>query len=140
MALVTGMCGVERNVLPFGRVKGYRAKLAGLLGPGGGRNLALARLARWNPGLVCWGLSATLGNLDEAAHSLGVSGLAMLRRVHLPMLRGHGDQGLESGCRLQGRHYRRHLDGFGSGPEDHHHLLVHAVPPLSPAPARARGG
>ncbi|MBU0594128.1 MAG: iron ABC transporter permease [Gammaproteobacteria bacterium] len=27
-------------------------------------------------------------NLDEAAHSLGVSGLAMLRRVHLPMLRG----------------------------------------------------
>jgi UDP-N-acetylglucosamine acyltransferase len=30
MALVTGMSGVERNVLPFGRVKGYRAKLAGL--------------------------------------------------------------------------------------------------------------
>jgi UDP-N-acetylglucosamine acyltransferase len=30
MALVTGMAGVERNVLPFGRVKGYRAKLAGL--------------------------------------------------------------------------------------------------------------
>ncbi|MDP1704983.1 MAG: iron ABC transporter permease [Sulfurimicrobium sp.] len=27
-------------------------------------------------------------NLDEAAHSLGVSGIAMLRRVHLPMLRG----------------------------------------------------
>jgi ATP-dependent Lhr-like helicase len=32
--------------------------------------LALARLARWNPGLVCWGLSATLGNLDEAARVL----------------------------------------------------------------------
>jgi iron(III) transport system permease protein len=27
-------------------------------------------------------------NLDEAAHSFGVSGLAMLRRVHLPVLRG----------------------------------------------------
>lgn len=30
MALVAGMSGVEKNVLPFGRVKGYRAKLAGL--------------------------------------------------------------------------------------------------------------
>ncbi|HYF16942.1 MAG TPA: ligase-associated DNA damage response DEXH box helicase [Ramlibacter sp.] len=28
--------------------------------------LALARLRRWNPALVTWGLSATLGNLDEA--------------------------------------------------------------------------
>jgi ATP-dependent Lhr-like helicase len=28
--------------------------------------LALARLQRWNPGLVVWGLSATLGNLDDA--------------------------------------------------------------------------
>ena len=28
--------------------------------------LALARLRRWNPGLVVWGLSATLGNVDEA--------------------------------------------------------------------------
>lgn len=28
--------------------------------------LALARLRRWNPGLVTWGLSATLGNLAEA--------------------------------------------------------------------------
>jgi ATP-dependent Lhr-like helicase len=32
--------------------------------------LALARLARWNPALVVWGLSATLGNLDEAMHTL----------------------------------------------------------------------
>ncbi len=32
--------------------------------------LALARLARWNPGLVVWGLSATLGNLDEAMATL----------------------------------------------------------------------
>jgi ATP-dependent helicase Lhr and Lhr-like helicase len=28
--------------------------------------LALARLKRWNPGLVVWGLSATMGNLAEA--------------------------------------------------------------------------
>ena len=28
--------------------------------------LALARLRRWNPGLVVWGLSATLGNLQRA--------------------------------------------------------------------------
>jgi ATP-dependent Lhr-like helicase len=32
--------------------------------------LALARLAVWNPGLVVWGLSATLGNLEEAGHVL----------------------------------------------------------------------
>ncbi|MBP8309141.1 MAG: ligase-associated DNA damage response DEXH box helicase [Burkholderiaceae bacterium] len=32
--------------------------------------LALARLRRWNPGLVVWGLSATLGNLDEAMDAL----------------------------------------------------------------------
>ena len=32
--------------------------------------LALARLKRWNPGLVVWGLSATLGNLEEAMTAL----------------------------------------------------------------------
>ena len=32
--------------------------------------LALARLKRWNPKLVVWGLSATLGNLDEAKQVL----------------------------------------------------------------------
>jgi ATP-dependent Lhr-like helicase len=32
--------------------------------------LALARLKRWNPGLQVWGLSATLGNLDEALRTL----------------------------------------------------------------------
>jgi ATP-dependent Lhr-like helicase len=32
--------------------------------------LALARLKRWNPALMVWGLSATLGNLDEAMRSL----------------------------------------------------------------------
>ncbi len=32
--------------------------------------LALARLRAWNPSLAAWGLSATLGNLDEAMHVL----------------------------------------------------------------------
>jgi ATP-dependent helicase Lhr and Lhr-like helicase len=32
--------------------------------------LALARLKRWNPSLAVWGLSATLGNLDEAMQVL----------------------------------------------------------------------
>ncbi len=32
--------------------------------------LALARLRRWNPKLVVWGLSATLGNLDDALRAL----------------------------------------------------------------------
>ncbi len=37
--------------------------------------LAIARLKRFNPGLIVWGLSATLGNLDEA----------------MQVLLGHGD-------------------------------------------------
>ncbi len=32
--------------------------------------LALARLKRWNPQLAVWGLSATLGNLDDAMQTL----------------------------------------------------------------------
>jgi ATP-dependent Lhr-like helicase len=32
--------------------------------------LALARLAQWRPALAVWGLSATLGNLDEAMRTL----------------------------------------------------------------------
>lgn len=32
--------------------------------------LALARLRGWSPSLVTWGMSATLGNLDEAMHTL----------------------------------------------------------------------
>ena len=32
--------------------------------------LALARLKRWNPSLIVWGMSATLGNLDEAMRAL----------------------------------------------------------------------
>ena len=36
--------------------------------------LALARLRRWNPGLVVWGLSATIGNLPEAMATLAGPG------------------------------------------------------------------
>lgn len=32
--------------------------------------LALARLKRWNSGLAVWGMSATLGNLQQAMHAL----------------------------------------------------------------------
>ena len=32
--------------------------------------LAMARLRKWNPGLRVWGLSATLGNIEEAAQRL----------------------------------------------------------------------
>ena len=32
--------------------------------------LALARLRHWNPGLMTWGLSATLANLEEARDTL----------------------------------------------------------------------
>ncbi|MDO9074316.1 MAG: ligase-associated DNA damage response DEXH box helicase [Rubrivivax sp.] len=49
--------------------------------------LALARLKRWNPKLVVWGLSATLGNVDEAMATLcgdgedGPGGRRAARRV-----------------------------------------------------------
>ncbi len=54
--------------------------------------LALARLRRWNPGLVVWGLSATLGNLDEAKRVLmgacngGDEGLTVQGRVEKTLL------------------------------------------------------
>jgi ATP-dependent Lhr-like helicase len=41
--------------------------------------LALARLARWNPRLVVWGLSATLGNLDAAMHTLCGDGARLVQ-------------------------------------------------------------
>ncbi|HMC16541.1 MAG TPA: DEAD/DEAH box helicase, partial [Albitalea sp.] len=43
--------------------------------------LALARLARWTPNLVIWGLSATLGNLSEALKVL----------LPLPLGEGRGE-------------------------------------------------
>jgi len=42
--------------------------------------LALARLRRWKPGLRTWGLSATLGNLDEAMEILLGTGIGTPRR------------------------------------------------------------
>ena len=41
--------------------------------------LGLARLRRWNPKLRTWGLSATLGNLDEALERL-LAGAPRARR------------------------------------------------------------
>jgi UDP-N-acetylglucosamine acyltransferase len=43
MAMVAGMSGVERNVLPYGRAKGYRAKLHGLNTIAMRRRLGLAK-------------------------------------------------------------------------------------------------
>ena len=58
--------------------------------------LALARLKRWNPQLVVWGLSATLGNLDDAKRVLigvgastdsgNVNGLTVQGRVEKTLL------------------------------------------------------
>ncbi len=47
--------------------------------------LALARLTRWQPGLLVWGMSATLGNLEQALHSLlGPQRSGRLVRGHTP--------------------------------------------------------
>ncbi|SFM97689.1 ligase-associated DNA damage response DEXH box helicase [Variovorax sp. OV329] len=47
--------------------------------------LALARLRHWNPALVIWGMSATLGNLPEAMHTLlGPGGEGVLVRGETP--------------------------------------------------------
>jgi len=51
--------------------------------------LALARLRRFNPGLVVWGLSATLGNLDEAMRTLvgeATPGTLVQGRVEKPLV------------------------------------------------------
>ena len=47
--------------------------------------LGLARLRRWNPDLSVWGLSATLGNLDEAMDTLlGPQAAPSGRMIHGP--------------------------------------------------------
>jgi len=58
--------------------------------------LALARLRRWNPALVVWGLSATLGNLDQAlAMLLGAPATATANPATAPLLvRGRVDKAL----------------------------------------------
>lgn len=50
--------------------------------------LALARLKRWHPGLVTWGLSATLGNLADAMRTLLGSddGVLVRGRVDKPLV------------------------------------------------------
>ncbi|MEM7680601.1 MAG: ligase-associated DNA damage response DEXH box helicase [Planctomycetota bacterium] len=52
--------------------------------------LGLARLRQWNPSLVIWGLSATLGNLDEAMAALLGSSTDRGRLVH-----GQADKRIE---------------------------------------------
>ena len=57
--------------------------------------LALARLRRWQPGLVVWGLSATLGNLDESLRTLcGVGADAKPGASHGVLVRGRIDKAL----------------------------------------------
>lgn len=49
--------------------------------------LALARLKRWSPALVTWGLSATLGNLADAMATLvGDGGLLVQGRLDKPLV------------------------------------------------------
>ncbi len=43
LAMVAGMSGVERNIIPYGRAKGYRAKLLGLNVIGMRRRLGLSK-------------------------------------------------------------------------------------------------
>jgi ATP-dependent Lhr-like helicase len=50
-------------------------------------HLALARLKRWNPCLVTWGLSATIGNLEEAMATLVGDGAGTLVRGRLDKAR-----------------------------------------------------
>ncbi len=55
--------------------------------------LALARLRAWNPGLRVWGLSATLGNMTEAAQALGVTRIvtgAQTKIISVDTLLPHG--------------------------------------------------
>jgi len=57
--------------------------------------LALARLRRFNPGLVVWGLSATLGNLDEAMHTLLGSQLPLAGEPRPCLVRGRTPKQLQ---------------------------------------------
>lgn len=54
--------------------------------------LGLARLRRWSPGLRTWGLSATMGNVDEAARTLVGPGFPPER---LRIIRGREPKGIE---------------------------------------------
>jgi ATP-dependent Lhr-like helicase len=56
--------------------------------------LALARLWRFNPALVAWGLSATLGNLQEAMEVLCSPGIAHGTAPASALVRGRIDKNL----------------------------------------------
>ena len=56
--------------------------------------LALARLRQWQPRLVVWGLSATLGNLDEALRALLPAGRSSAARASAVPVRGRIDKTL----------------------------------------------
>ena len=90
--------------------------------------LALARLRRWNPQLVVWGLSATLGNLDEAMHILlgHARGVLVRGRIDKP-LGGRHAAAQGAGPLFVGRPSRR-ADGAARGARDRtqrHHAGVH---------------
>jgi ATP-dependent helicase Lhr and Lhr-like helicase len=74
--------------------------------------LALARLRRFAPGLRTWGVSATLGNLDEAAATL--MGVPASREFQVPSAK----------CPVGGDPNTRHL-ALGTG----HYRVVHGLVP-----------
>lgn len=62
--------------------------------------LALARLMRWNPGLLVWGMSATLGNLEHALQALVPR--RALEPSERPQKITEGASPGESSCRADG--------------------------------------
>jgi ATP-dependent Lhr-like helicase len=56
--------------------------------------LCLARLRRWNPALRTWGLSATLGNIEEALQRLVPENQTPENRGQTPVFRGAENRGL----------------------------------------------
>ncbi|MCE2657846.1 MAG: ligase-associated DNA damage response DEXH box helicase [Rubrivivax sp.] len=62
--------------------------------------LALARLRRWNPALAIWGLSATLGNLDESMATLVGQGDEAAAARAPCLVRGRLDKPLLIDCLL----------------------------------------
>ncbi len=94
MALVAGMSGVERNVLPFGRVKGFRAKLAGLNAIALRRRLGLSKEGVMVLARVVHDLYRT-GRPEEQAEALAasVAGNALAEEI-LAFARVRGRHGL----------------------------------------------
>ena len=57
--------------------------------------LALARLSQWNPAIMVWGMSATLGNLDEALTTLMPAPRADADRAPPLLVQGRIDKTLQ---------------------------------------------